>query len=387
MKSLRRLLPALFLGAFAGQVTAAEPPLSGREATIKMLPELHLLEPAWASPVVYRESSVLLQADDKAPIIARLAFPATEVLSVRSATGEKTYEIGKDCKLGDGGKTLVFAADAKVPAILEKDLFPPEGAPMSYRHRVGNPKQNMLYGPGRWFHDRQIEVTYKTAPASGTLPAITVAEKSLPNTFARLRAGKPITIGVSGDSISAGGDASALAKAPPFMPAFPELVCAQLQHTYKSEVTLKNRAVGGWSVANGVGDLDKLMAEKPNLYIVAYGMNDVGRRDPKWYGGQTKLIVDRIRAADKEAEIILVSTMLGHKEWVHTPREMFPKYRDELKALTGPGVVLADVTAVWETMLTHKHDHDLTGNGLNHPNDFGHRLYAQTILSLLVPKK
>jgi len=33
-------------------------------------------------------------------------------------------------------------------------------------------------------------------------------------------------------------------------------------------------------------------------------------------------------------------------------------------------------------MLEHKHDFDLTGNGLNHPNDFGHRLYAQTLLSL-----
>ena len=387
MTSVRLLLPALLLGVCSSNVPAAEPTPAGREATIKMLPDLHLLEPVWASPVVHRESSVLLQADEKAPIIARLGFPATEILSVKSATGEKTYELGKDFKLGEGGKTLVFSAEAKAPALLEKDLYPPEGAPMSYRHRVGNPTQNMLYGPGRWFHDRQIEVTYKTVPSSGTLPAIVSAEKLLPNTFARLRAGKPITVGVSGDSISAGGDASALAKAPPFMPAFPELVAAQLQHTYKGEVTLKNRAVGGWSVANGVGDLDKLLAEKPNLVIVAYGMNDVGRRDPKWYKEQTQKIIERIHAADKDTEIILVSTMLGHKEWVHTPREMFPAYRDALASLTGPGVALADVTAVWETLLKNKHDLDLTGNGLNHPNDFGHRLYAQTILALLVPKK
>ena len=79
-------------------------------------------------------------------------------------------------------------------------------------------------------------------------------------------------------------------------------------------------------------------------------------------------------------------TMVGHGEWIHTPREMFPKYREALASLTGPGIALADVTAVWETFLKNKHDLDLTGNGLNHPNDFGHRLYAQTILSLLVPK-
>lgn len=27
----------------------------------------------------------------------------------------------------------------------------------------------------------------------------------------------------------------------------------------------------------------------------------------------------------------------------------------------------------------------ITGNGVNHPNDFGHRVYAQVLLSLLMP--
>ena len=32
-----------------------------------------------------------------------------------------------------------------------------------------------------------------------------------------------------------------------------------------------------------------------------------------------------------------------------------------------------------------KQDWDLTGNGVNHPNDFGHRVYAQVLSTLLVP--
>ncbi|WP_020470698.1 SGNH/GDSL hydrolase family protein [Zavarzinella formosa] len=379
-----RLLVCCIL--FAGTIRAAEPPGGGRESVIKMLPELHLLEPAWVSPVVYRESSILFQKDEKAPVVARLAFPATEILSVKSAAGEKTYEAGKDFQLGEGGLTLVFKPEAKAPVLTEAALYPPEGAPMSYRHRASNPKQNMLYGPGRWFHDRQIEITYRTKPASGTLPAITLADKQLPKTFARLREGKPLVIGISGDSISTGLDASALVKAPPQQPGYPDLVAAQLQHAYKSEITLKNRAVSGWSIANGVADHDKLLVSKPNLVIIAYGMNDVGRRDPKWYKEQTQKLIEQIHAADKYTEIILVSTMTGNPEWVHTPKEMFPKYQEALASLAGPGIALADVTAAWETMLKNKHYLDLTGNGLNHPNDFGHRLYAQTILSLLVAK-
>lgn len=383
MNSPRLFLLALML---PGISLAAEPTPGEREALHKMLPELHLLEPAWNATTVHRESSVLLQKEDKAPIVARLGFPATEIISVKLATGEKTFVVGKDFQLSDDKLTLVFKPEAGAPVIQEKEMFPPEGSPMSYRHRVGNMKQNMLYGPLGWFHNRQIEITYKTDPHSINVPTATLAEKYLPKTLARLKAGKPLLIGVSGDSISTGLDSSALCKAPPFMPGYPELVAEQLRHSTKSEITLKNRAISGWSIANGNVDSEKLLRWKPNLVIIAYGMNDVGRRDPKWYKDQTQKLIDHVHAHDKDTEIILVSTMIGNAEWVHTPREMFPKYREALVSLTGPGVALADVTSVWETFLKNKHDLDLTGNGLNHPNDFGHRLYAQTILSLLVPK-
>ena len=42
---------------------------------------------------------------------------------------------------------------------------------------------------------------------------------------------------------------------------------------------------------------------------------------------------------------------------------------------------------MWELLLMNKRDLDLTGNGLNHPNDFGHRLYAQAIVSVLIERK
>lgn len=29
---------------------------------------------------------------------------------------------------------------------------------------------------------------------------------------------------------------------------------------------------------------------------------------------------------------------------------------------------------------------DLTGNGVNHPNDFGHRVYARVLSALLIQK-
>ncbi len=54
-----------------------------------------------------------------------------------------------------------------------------------------------------------------------------------------------------------------------------------------------------------------------------------------------------------------------------------------MRQLVGPGVAVADLSSVWETMLSRKPYLDLTGNGINHSNDFGHRLYAEVIFSLL----
>ncbi len=353
-------------------------------AVLALLPELHLLEPAWSSPIVHRESSILLQKTTDSPITARIAFPADEIIEISSANRQQRFQLGDGVTLSDDKLSLIFSKPQPIQPLAESDLYPPKDAPNSYRHRVSNVDQNLLYRPGNWFHEHNVEITYRRVPVAQQAARVT---ELLPKTLARLNAGQPLTLGVSGDSISTGLDASGLFQTPPYQPGYPDLVAAQLQATFHSDIALRNRAVSGWSIANGLNDLDKLLAEKPQLIIVAYGMNDVGRRDPKWFSNQTRAFIDRVQAADKNIELILVAPMLGNSEWVHTPREMFAKYRDELKALTGPGVALADVTLAWELMLKHKHDLDLTGNGLNHPNDFGHRLYAQTVLSLLAAGK
>jgi hypothetical protein len=46
------------------------------------------------------------------------------------------------------------------------------------------------------------------------------------------------------------------------------------------------------------------------------------------------------------------------------------------------GIAVADVTSLWTKALERKTFYDLTGNGVNHPNDFGHRLYAHVLIEL-----
>ncbi len=341
--------------------------------------------PPWvrrtASPIIHRESSILLQEKENGPIEARLAFRATKILRVAAANDSVVF--GSDSyTLSEEKRRLVFSKTASVPVITSKALYPAPGSPNSYKHRVGHPEQNMLYGPGRWFHDRQIEVTYETDEDwKGPKPVF--SGNLLPKTLEKLKAKKELRLGISGDSISTGLDASALVKAPPEQKGYPELLAAGIENAFGSKVKMTNRAVSGTSIVYGLQDWPKLIQSKPDLIVVAYGMNDVGRRDPKWFEGRVKEYLNQIHKDLPDTEIILVACMLGNREWIHTPREMFTSYRDQLKSFERPGVAFADLTQVWDTLLANKHDHDLTGNGLNHPNDYGHRLYAWTMLTIL----
>ncbi|MFO0883298.1 MAG: hypothetical protein U0894_03790 [Pirellulales bacterium] len=60
---------------------------------------------------------------------------------------------------------------------------------------------------------------------------------------------------------------------------------------------------------------DKLIEAKPNLIIIAYGMNDVGRRNFKLFEEEITKPVGKFQTALPESEIILVSTMLGNENW------------------------------------------------------------------------
>ena len=360
------------------------------------LSELHLLEPFWRSSTIYRESVLCVQDAGAPSATGKLLYPAKKILAVHSADGSHQFQPGKDFTLSADGRQLVRVNTSAMPFLKSTDLFMPKGArpvwtggaqpavPCALAHKAGDPETHVLFDNGHWFHDQQIEVSYVRDAEEWPGPVPRFDATRLPRTLARLRAKQKLTIGVSGDSISYGLNASGLVLAPPYMPMYPDLVASQLRATYGTEVALFNRAVGGWAVPNGLADLDKLLQHEPDLFIIAYGMNDVGRRNPEAYQTGVQELITRIKTVRPESEIILVATMLGNDQWTHTPREMFPKYRDALASLCGEGVALADLTSLWTEMLKRKRDCDLTGNGVNHPSDFGHRVYASTILSLLV---
>mgnify|MGYP001104599941 CR=1 FL=1 len=345
-----------------------------------------LLRGPWDEGEVLGESVLFMKGKEGAPR-ARLLYDVDKLTAVRGADGRTTFEAGRDFRPLEDGSGLELTADSRIPFLSETDLFRPKGSPISIGHKAGDPETSVLFDNGHFFHDHQVEVSYAPRASKWDAYRPAFAGDRLPRTLAKLRAKEPITLVVSGDSISEGYNASKFTRTPPFQPAYPELVAMQLERSYGSKVALHNLAVAGWSAARGAEDLDKALRLKPDLIVIAYGMNDVNGRNPEAFQGVIKGMLDRIKRADAATEVVLVATMTGNPDWFATPDAMFPAYRDALKALEGPGVVLADLTAVWRRLLERKRLHDLTGNGVNHPNDYGHRVYAQTILGLLVESR
>lgn len=348
----------------------------------KYRPEL--LRPFWTGTVVEGESVLFIGDQQTGTATASLLFPVTEIIAVQNSAGNVTFESGKDYVWQPGSREIRLPIGSRIVAKSSQDLRRPAGS-QKYKltHRDGDGE--ILFGGELEYAAMQTCITYRHDPASWQYPLPAFNEAALPRTISRLKNGPSLSIVTLGDSISAGSNASALYNSAPWQPAYPELVRRGLAEHSSHPVMMLNLAVGGTSTEWGLTQVEKVVAAEPDLVILAFGMNDSAGRTPESYQENTRRMIAAIRETRPACEFILVASMLGNRNWTTLQHEVFPQYRDRLSELVEPGIALADLTSIWEGFLEHKQDWDQTGNGVNHPNDFGHRVYAQVILTLLLP--
>ena len=339
-----------------------------------------MLKPIWDTDIVYGESFTMYK-DKNGEISAKFLYEPAEIIEVRSATLETLYEEGKDYYLKDG--KIFLTENTTIPFMEYDDIFLKEeleGKCFPY------PDGYLFFTEGHFFHDRQIAVTYrpKNPVWNGYIPEY--KGELLKRTINRLEKDKKLNIVLFGDSISVGANASGFTGAAPYQPMFIELLVENLKKTYGAEVTYKNPSVGGKCSSWGMSVLDEaVIAENPDLVILAFGMN--GGHPTDVFDEHIKNMVDRIKEANPDTDIILVASSTPNPILTDNRARFWSfqhLYGESLKKFEKEGIALVDIGAIQKEILKNKRFIDITGNNVNHPNDFFIRVHAQALSTLLI---
>lgn len=331
---------------------------------------------------VYRESCLPLADEHGREVVLSLLFPAARVLEViANASGEKLQQ-GRDWQLRDG--KLVLPPGTRAPVQVAAEFFTVPQKAKDGSSRLVRSKIRIV--DGTWYHERQIEVSYEPAVRPFQFPPPRSTLNDLPRTKRLLEEKKPLTLIVFGDSISAGANASKLTGAWPYQPDYGELVWLQLEQDYGSKITYMNHSRGGGTSGHAATQADAQVAWfQPDLVLLAFGMNERGEDRRVVHRANLEKIIDIVRARSPEAEFVIITPMLNNPK---QPTGIAPVQfiRDEAFKVARPGIAFVDMTTTHLEMIQRKDYLDLSGNGVNHPNDFLMRMYAQRVLEVLSPR-
>jgi len=354
-------------------------------------------EPFFWGNIMYNETAIMVDHGD-GTISAALQFAPLKVISVRNNVWDVEYKEGADYEVKDN--KLIWKDGSSIGYWNEKQLVG-EGIPAPYRQvsTLSNiltdyvPWGNAVYTESPFFYGTQVSVTYAyelTELKTMSLPAYQL--DSLPNVKAKLEAKSPIKMVTVGDSISEGCSSSFKFNHAPYMHGWVDLFSDALASEYGVEVTSVNQSVGG-TTSSYISDSDvriaELTDEKPDLVFVHYGVNDLGASvTAGTYHDNIERIVMAIQSACPTADIVLSAPMMPNTNIYDT--EKMGNYVKRLQKIVTDdadadhGIIVVDMLSLSNSFLKVKRYEDLTANGINHPNDFGHRLYCEAMLATFV---
>lgn len=335
------------------------------------------MNPVWNTEVIYDESLTMVRKNGIAE--APLLFYPEDILSVTSADKTEEYEEGRDWILHKN--MLRLPEYSRIYAFNEEELiFRKEKPGISFPTVDG---MYSLFHEGHFFHDRQISVTYKKKLKDVSFEARFCGEM-LPQTIAKLRNKKPMRIVLYGDSISVGANSSGMTLTTPFLPDWGSLTVEMLRRHYHTQIEFINSSKGGTDSYWGVKHAKTLVGDyTPDLAIIAFGMNDYD--EATGFVKNIEEITNIITQASSKTEFILCATTMPNKQLKDFLRHQ-REYSDALKMLQRQGTIIADFYSMQKYLLKRKRFIDLTGNNVNHPNDFMIRCHAHLLCDMLIKK-
>ena len=321
----------------------------------------------------------------------RLLYPAEKILSVKCPIGGVEYQNGIDFSHTPGSDLIFRLENSAIPVLDEDAIFPDKETAIRYpaenANAVGGGPDGkyLLFSGTDFFANHQVEVDYQTV--GQTFPVLPKLDPGqLPRFRSLLKSGGKVSVTLIGDSISEGYNATKYLNVPPYNPTYIEQFAEELSARTGAAVSVKNSAVNGTGAEHAFTITERWLNDTCDLLVIAYGMNDYARLTPEKFQSAISRIIAEKRSVHPETEFLLVASMTGNPLWCYTPEGKEIPFVEKLKELASETVAIADVRSLWRKLLERKDFYDLTGNGVNHPNDYGHRVYA-TVLTALFDSK
>jgi acyl-CoA thioesterase-1 len=339
---------------------------------------------------------------------AKLAFPLAKQIpiEVRSTylpglPGTIRYRRGRDYKIGIDGQ-LQRTSKSRIPDYRKSAVFGLD--PFDHFEHPD-------YGNKKYF--AYVDYSYANQWAARP-PAKGLGSEALAKVHAKLAAGQKIKVVAFGDSVTQGGESTASSL------VYWDRWIQQLRIKYPAaRIEAVNSGTGGDSSKNGLERLDaNVIAHKPDLVLIAFGLNDFNQEPPKetevdkwaarrakWARSWAKLrdlpppvqkqplarpeyfarnlreMVNRVKK-ETGADVLLVSALPPNPKWKFSRGDMAGHAAATEQVARETASAYADVFNNWQDFANRKQPEDLLANNANHPNDFGHWIYFQALAAL-----
>lgn len=340
------------------------------------------LLPFWRSRNVYNETVTFKSIDDE----AQLMYTPTKIVSVYDYYLEKEYTEGVDYVIEKD--KIKLTEDTKISYWINYYLDRYDGM-SALQLSMATATGKYIYASETEANKHQICISYEhNGVWTGAVP-VGQAEK-ISNSVSKLKNGQKINIGITGDSITYGRGSSGDFGYGSQTPRYATLVSDYLKAKFPAaDITCENVAWGGKASVWGAESVERFTIV-PDICLIALGMNDLSTT-PDTYKANIEATITALRELKPDMEIVLISPMTGNKEIIRSSGESYygqmEQFEDKLVEIANAstGIIVAPVSGVTKSIYDNgKRFEDVNSNNLNHPNDYIHRVYAQTVLKTML---
>jgi len=345
------------------------------------------VQPFYEGNTVYFETALFINEES----VCSLTFPITKIIRVLNYGLQIEYEEGKDFLIIDG--KIKRLKGSKIPFIKNEDYYLDQPNDNNVILKITNSDitrkfpnaKYFRYGEADTFTKYQIAVIYEHEQEWKGCKPLYQGNK-LGNFLNNLKNKEKTTLLFYGDSITFGYNSSGTemgGNIAPYAESYPKMVHGFLEDYFKTRIEYVNTSLSGmntpWALENVEQNVNKY---NPDLVVLAFGMND-GGMDPKDYEKWLHKIISKMISYNEKVNIIVVSPTVPNIDcnWFGNQ----DKFINVIRNINYVNVAYVDMTTMHLDLLkTGKKFADMTGNNINHPNDFLARIYAQSILKTII---